>query len=64
MPGKDGYQVISEIKAAGITTPVCALTAHAMAEEIEKTKKLGFYSHITKPISKEDLVAEILSVLS
>ncbi len=64
MPGMDGYQVMEKLKEIGYSKPICALTAHAMSEEVEKTKKLGFHGHFTKPISSEKLLFEVNLVLS
>jgi PAS domain S-box-containing protein len=50
MPDMNGYQVIKEIKNLKYKTPVIALTAHAMADDRQRTKNAGFYDHITKPI--------------
>ncbi|MEC9283014.1 MAG: response regulator, partial [Bdellovibrionota bacterium] len=56
MPKKDGYQVLKELKDFDTEKPVYALTAHAMTEEKEKTKRAGFDGHITKPVKFDDLV--------
>jgi signal transduction histidine kinase/CheY-like chemotaxis protein len=59
MPGKDGYQVIRELRDGAYLKPIVALTAHAMAEEREKTKSAGFNDHITKPVEPQFLVSSI-----
>ena len=61
MPEMDGYEANRKIKEweeeQDLTpTPVVALTAHALAEDIKKTKKLGFDDHFTKPIKKAKLI--------
>lgn len=56
MPGKDGYQVVQELRAKGLNLPIIALTAHAMKEEKIKTKNAGFDGHITKPVKSHVLV--------
>lgn len=63
MPGKDGYQVVAELREKGYGLPIIALTAHAMNEEKIKTKNAGFDGHITKPVKSHvliDTVAEHL----
>src|SRR5690606_16613449 len=50
MPGKDGYQVLKELREKLYFNPVVALTAHAMEDERRKTKEAGFDGHIVKPI--------------
>lgn len=51
MPGKDGYTLVGEIRASehkGIR--VIALTANAMAGDMEKAIEAGFDGYISKPI--------------
>lgn len=59
MPEKDGYQVIHELKAGGYSAPILALTAHAMSEDIERTKKAGFSAHIVKPVQADQLIQTV-----
>jgi signal transduction histidine kinase/CheY-like chemotaxis protein len=59
MPGKDGFQVIKELREKSFDNPVIALTAHAMKEEKEKTKEAGFDAHITKPVKANVLVDSV-----
>lgn len=63
MPGKDGFQVIEELKATHFKSPIVALTAHAMKEEKEKTRKAGFDGHITKPVTPEVLISSVSKLL-
>lgn len=64
MPGKDGYQVVSELRATFPDLPILALTAHAMAEEKVKTSEAGFNGHITKPVKSNDLIDIVASYLN
>ncbi|MBC7713179.1 MAG: response regulator [Rhizobacter sp.] len=59
MPQMNGFQVIKELRNLKFKTPVVALTAHAMAEDKQKTKKAGFFEHVTKPIDFNYLVSVI-----
>jgi PAS domain S-box-containing protein len=57
MPVMDGYTATSQIRAweneNGIEpTPILALTAYAMKEDIQKSLEAGCNGHITKPIKK------------
>ena len=56
MPGMDGFQAIRELRKINFNKPIVALTAHALNEEVEKTKKAGFNDHVSKPVSAETLV--------
>lgn len=64
MPGKDGFQVIKELRQQKFNLPIVALTAHAMKEEKEKTKKAGFNDHITKPVKPDFLIESVLKLLN
>lgn len=64
MPGKDGYQVISELRQMNFDLPIVALTAHAMKEERDRTARAGFDGHITKPVKSHELVEAVASYLS
>ncbi len=59
MPGKDGFQVIQELRECSFDNPIVALTAHAMKEEKEKTKNAGFDGHITKPVKPKVLIDSV-----
>lgn len=59
MPGKDGFQVINELRESGFKKPIVALTAHAMHEEKIKTKQAGFDGHITKPVKPDHLIRSV-----
>lgn len=59
MPGKDGFQVIIELRLGKFKKPIVALTAHAMHEEKIKTKNAGFDGHITKPVKPDMLIRSV-----
>ncbi len=64
MPVMDGYTATKEIrkfeKENGTGhTPIIALSAYALKEEMEKSIKAGCDAHLTKPIKKKVLLNEI-----
>ncbi len=63
LPGKDGFQVLSESRNNGFTKPIIALTAHAMKEEVQKTQEAGFNMHITKPVKSNVLIDSVTKIL-
>ena len=63
LPGKDGFQVLSESRNNGFYKPIIALTAHAMKEEVLKTQEAGFNMHITKPVKSNVLVESVSKIL-
>ena len=64
MPGIDGLEATRRLRASGYSTPVIALTAHALPEEIEKSMAAGCDQHVTKPISRNDLIEAIKAALA
>lgn len=60
MPLIDGYQATTELRQAGYTRPIIALTAHALNEERERSLKIGCNSHLTKPISRRQLIETLV----
>ena len=54
MPIMDGYETTRIIREIDKEIPIIALTANAMVEEIEKTKKAGMNEHLIKPINIEN----------
>jgi len=55
MPIMDGYEASKLIREKDTKIPIIALSANAMAEDIEKTKAVGMNEHLTKPINVEKL---------
>jgi CheY-like chemotaxis protein len=64
LPGKDGFALLAEIRGSPHRAlRVVALTAHAMAGDLERALAAGFDGYITKPIdirSFPDQVARAL----
>ncbi|ACV35888.1 bacteriohemerythrin [Accumulibacter sp.] len=52
MPGMDGYEVLAVLQREPLTrhTPVIAITANALARDIERGRAAGFVDYVTKPI--------------
>jgi signal transduction histidine kinase len=65
MPGRDGIELISEIRARprGSRIPAAALTAYARPEECTLALRAGFDLHLAKPIREDALVAGVVELL-
>ena len=59
MPKMDGYQAIEILNQKKYRIPIVALTAHAMLEDQNNTKKAGFLGHLTKPINMDELIQTV-----
>jgi CheY-like chemotaxis protein/anti-sigma regulatory factor (Ser/Thr protein kinase) len=65
LPGMDGYDMLNKLQECEATknTPVIAVSASAMPEEVEKGLRSGFRCYLTKPINVDvfrDAVNELL----
>ncbi len=57
MPVMDGLQAFQRIKEINPEVPVIAITAYALNEEKAKFTSYGFDGYLTKPVSKETVLA-------
>jgi two-component system sensor histidine kinase BarA len=58
MPDLDGIEATAQIREQGInkTTPLVALTAHALDNERKSLLSNGFDDYLTKPLSEDQLI--------
>jgi two-component system alkaline phosphatase synthesis response regulator PhoP len=63
LPKKDGYQVLRELRRAGVTMPVIMLTARAQDAEKVLGLELGADDYVTKPFNPMELRARVKAVL-
>ena len=65
LPGMDGYEVLRRLREAAATrrTPVVALTANAMPQDLARGRAAGFDDYLTKPVMLPDLLAVVRRAL-
>ena len=59
MPVMDGPAATRAIRASGDTTPIVALTANVLPEQIEQCRASGMQGHVAKPIDPRALLAAL-----
>jgi two-component system OmpR family response regulator len=63
LPDLDGFEVIRQMRADGVRTPVVFLTARDATEDKVRGLTLGGDDYVSKPFSLEELTARIRAVL-
>lgn len=65
MPEMDGWEFLSELKSTVYIQdiPVIALTAHAMKGDRERAVAAGFHNYLTKPLTANTFMDELLVLL-
>jgi PAS domain S-box-containing protein len=67
MPGKDGYQLMRELREREVPgrprVQAIALTAFARSEDRYRALRAGFQVHVSKPIESQELVVTVSSLV-
>jgi CheY-like chemotaxis protein len=67
MPGRDGFELITEIKSVNPLTPVIAVSSGGThpgeTEYLDTIKDLGAEEFIRKPIQKDEFLETLLKLL-
>jgi len=56
MPGMDGLEVLSRIRASNVTVPVVIVSAHGSVTQALEAGRLGAFRFIEKPLSKDYVI--------
>lgn len=64
MPIMDGIEATKIIRKIDKNIPIIALTANAMAQDVQNTKDAGMNEHLNKPINVEELFNVLLKFIS
>src|ERR1700759_4263029 len=63
MPGKNGIELLGDLRAAGITTPVVMISGQANVEMAVKATRLGAVDFLEKPLSTDKLLLTLDNVV-
>jgi len=63
MPGKSGLELLEDLKAAGVKTPIVLVSGQANIEMAVKATKLGALDFLEKPASTDKLLVTIENAL-
>jgi two-component system, OmpR family, copper resistance phosphate regulon response regulator CusR len=63
LPGRDGWSVLAELRAAGHRTPVLFLTARDAIPDRVKGLEMGADDYLVKPFAFSELLARVRTVL-
>lgn len=63
MPIMDGYEATRQLREAGFTQPIIALTAYAMKDDMAKCLAVGCDAYASKPVDRERLLTLLHSYL-
>lgn len=63
LPGKDGFEILKELRQNGFTVPSIFLTARTLPEDAVKGFRLGAADYVRKPFDAFELVERINRVL-
>jgi CheY-like chemotaxis protein len=62
MPGKDGYRLLADLRAAGVSVPVIAATGNPSGHRL-RAAAAGFAAFLAKPSSIDAIAGAVRGVL-
>jgi signal transduction histidine kinase/DNA-binding response OmpR family regulator len=64
MPEMGGFEATAAMRAAGLSVPIIAMTAHAMKGDRERCLAAGMDEYLTKPLDSRQLCAMVEGIVS
>lgn len=62
LPNRSGIDVCRALRASGVRTPIVALSASVLPDEVTRTKGVGFDLFVPKPIAPAELRATVRTI--
>jgi PAS domain S-box-containing protein len=59
LPGRDGYELLRDVRSRGVLAPAIALTAFARSEDRSKALEAGYQAHVSKPMRPSELLGTV-----
>lgn len=63
LPGKNGYEIVRELRSAGKSVPIVMLTARDALEDVVMGLNVGADDYVKKPFSLDELLARVRALL-
>lgn len=63
LPGKNGYEIVHELRSSGRTMPILILTARDGTDDIVRGLDAGADDYLTKPFAFDELLARLRALL-
>ncbi len=63
LPGKNGYEIVHELRKSGKTVPILMLTARDSTDDIVRGLDAGADDYLTKPFAFDELLARLRALL-
>ena len=63
LPGKNGYEIVHELRKSGKTVPILMLTARDSTDDVVRGLDAGADDYLTKPFAFDELLARLRALL-
>jgi CheY-like chemotaxis protein len=63
MPVMDGFEATAALRRRGYRTPIVALTAHALPDDVTRCLQHGFDAHLSKPLDRRRMIGTLSELI-